>query len=439
MTSKQIISILWIIDKITGIFPGFFIFIGMKKVIRIKESEWPSFKKEIREDLFLKKNKEDSSLHVFSDKEQKWARYQETSALAKEFRKLGFEYKGELGHWVGDYSKFSEINSFIKSHNKVRKIIEDLEALEDFIAETNAGDQTGKSVIMGKLDSYINDLANATDQAAMDAAIRNYLTFYSRFHNYSLTNSFLIYLQKKDAKRVAGYNTWKKNNRGVKKGATVIYIWFPMNIKVNTEVDTTGVDFSGVDDAVKKGTTVTKFSLGVVYDISDTYPLNDKGNVPETPKWFAENEKSEVADELIVRLNKFAEALKIKVTKNDAKGGEKGFSAGEHINLSSDIEGVAEASTFIHELAHELLHWKIKSPFYIDDPAVQTAEMRELQAESVSYAVMKYFELPVTQHPTYLALWKANKEKIITNLNVIVKCSKFIIDGVEAADEKDSE
>jgi len=90
-------------------------------------------------------------------------------------------------------------------------------------------------------------------------------------------------------------------------------------------------------------------------------------------------------------------------------------------------------------LAHELLHWKTKSPFYIDDPAVQTAEMRELQAESVSYAVMKYFELPVTQHPTYLALWKANKEKIITNLNVIVKCSKFIIDGVEAADEKDSE
>ena len=58
--------------------------------------------------------------------------------------------------------------------------------------------------------------------------------------------------------------------------------------------------------------------------------------------------------------------------------------------------------------------------------------MRELQAESVSYAIMKYFELPVTQHPTYLALWKANKEKIMVNLNVIVKCSKFIIDGVES-------
>jgi hypothetical protein len=171
--------------------------------------------------------------------------------------------------------------------------------------------------------------------------------------------------------------------------------------------------------------------MGKVYDISDTYPLNEEGKIPETPKWFADNEPSDVADELIERLKVFAESLNIKITKENAKGGEKGFSAGEHINLSSDISGVGEASTLVHELAHELLHWKKKSPFYIDDPSAQTAEMRELQAESVSYAVMKYFELPVTQHPTYLALWKANKEKIMLNLNVIVKCSKYIIDGVE--------
>jgi hypothetical protein len=138
---------------------------------------------------------------------------------------------------------------------------------------------------------------------------------------------------------------------------------------------------------------------------------------------------------LVVRLKKFAESLNIKITKDTSKGGEKGFSAGEHINLSSDVAGVAEASVLIHELAHELLHWKTKSPFYVDDANLQTAEMRELQAESVSYATMKYFELPVTQHPTYLALWKANKEKIMANLNVIVKCSKYIIDGVEAVKE----
>lgn len=413
----------------------------MKK-IRIKESEWPTLRGNLKEDIFLKKDDTNKKIIIFSDKEDKRDRVKETIGLSKEFRKLGFDWKPDLGHWIGDYDKLETINVLIKGHNKLRKIIDDLEMLEDFIEDTDV-EQSKKNLIMDKLDMYINDLANATDQAAMDAAIRNYLTFYSRFHNYSLTNSFLIYLQKKDAKKVAGYNTWKKTNRGVVKGATPIWIWFPMQVKANTEVDTTGVDFSQVDDAVKKGQTVTRFSMGKVYDISDTYPLNDEGKIPEQPKWFAENEKSEVADALITRLKAFAESLNIRITKETAKGGEKGFSAGEHINLSSDVEGVAEASVLAHELAHELLHWKTKSPFYIDDPAAQTSEMRELQAESVSYAIMKYFELPVTQHPTYLALWKANKEKIMVNLNVIVKCSKFIIDGVESMSddkvEKDAE
>jgi hypothetical protein len=409
----------------------------MKK-IRIKESEWPTLQADLKEDIFLKKDDTNKKIVIFSDKEDKRDRVKETIGLSKEFRKLGFDWKPDLGHWVGDYDKLEAVNVLIKGHNKLRKIIDDLEMLENFVEETDV-EQSKKNLIMDKLDMYINDLANATDQAAMDAAIRNYLTFYSRFHNYSLTNSFLIYLQKKDAKKVAGYNTWKKNNRGVKKGATAIWIWFPMQVKSDAEVDTTGVDFSQVDDAVKKGQTVTRFSMGKVYDISDTYPLNEKGEVPETPKWYADNDKNEVADELVIKLKQFAESLNIKVTKDTAKGGEKGFSAGEHINLSSDIEGVAVASVLVHELAHELLHWKTKSPFYIDDPAAQTAEMRELQAESVSYAVMKYFELPVTQHPTYLALWKANKEKIMVNLNVIVKCSKFIIDGVESMSDDNVE
>ena len=414
----------------------------MKKII-ITESQlhkiWPKLKEsQIDEDIFVKKDPDNNRLIIFSDKEDKSARAKETYGLAKEFRRLGFDWKGELGHWVGDYDKFDAINTFIKSHNKIRNIIEDLEMLELFIQETDV-DPTKKNVIMDQLELYINDLANATDQVAMDAAIRNYLTFYSKFHNYSLTNSLLIFLQKKDAQRVAGYNTWKKKNRGVKKGATAIWIWFPMQVKSGEETDTTNVDFTGVDDAVRKGKTITRFSMGKVYDISDTYPLNDEGKIPETPKWYADNEPSDVADELTERLSRFAETIGIKLTKSDAKGGEKGYSAGEHINLSSDISGVGQASTLAHELAHELLHWKTKSPFYIDDETVNTREMKELQAESVSYAIMKFYDLPVTQHPTYLVLWKANKEKIMKNLNIIVKCSKYIIDGIEAIldDKKD--
>jgi hypothetical protein len=401
----------------------------------ISESQWPRIRqKNIDEDLFLKKDPKENKLVIFSDKTEKNARTKETIALAKEFRKLGFDWRPELGHWIGDYSKLETINNLISSHNKIREIIHDLSLIEDFIADTDA-DPTKMTAMMDNLDSYVKDLANATDQTTMDAAIRNYLTFYSRFHSYSLVNTWLIYLQKKDATKVAGYDTWKKSNRGVKKGATAIWIRYPMQIKKGAEVDTSGVDFTPIDDAVRSGQSFTKFSWGKIYDISDTYALNEKGDIPETPKWFAENEPSEVADMLIERLKQFCETIGIKLTMSDSKGGEKGYSAGDHINLSSDISGVGQASTFVHEMAHELLHWKTKSPFHIDDEDANTREMKELQAESVSYVVLKHYNLPVKQHPTYLALWRANKDKVMKNLQVIVKCSKYIIDGIDAMEE----
>ena len=57
--------------------------------------------------------------------------------------------------------------------------------------------------------------------------------------------------------------------------------------------------------------------------------------------------------------------------------------------------------------------------------------MKELQAESVSYVVLKHYGLPVQHHTTYLALWKANKEKIQKNLEGISKVSQFIINKID--------
>jgi hypothetical protein len=36
-----------------------------------------------------------------------------------------------------------------------------------------------------------------------------------------------------------------------------------------------------------------------------------------------------------------------------------------------------------------------------------------------------------------LALWKANNEKIMNNLQVITKCSAFIIDGVDSVSDEE--
>jgi hypothetical protein len=374
------------------------------------------------EDLFLKKRPSDQKLIIFSD--QKGTK--ETYMLAKEFKKLGFEWIGEIGHWIGDYSKLDEINNLIEKHNKITDIIKELDDLEDFIDESDIN-PSRKHKIMDNLDLYVNDLANATNAAAMSAEINNYFNFFSKFHNYSLTNTWLIFLQKRDATKVAGYKKWAELGRGVKKGATPISVWFPIGSKKRDEISTTDDN-----EDVNSPTFVTRFGIGTVYDISDTYPHKGKGEIPETPKWFDDNTPSDVADELSNRLIEFAELIGIKITKEDAKGGEKGYSAGGHINLTSSIAGVAQAATLVHELAHELLHWKKSSPLYIDDPeTINNRDIKELQAESVSYTVLRHYNLPVEHHRIYLALWKANKDKIMKNLKVITSCAKYIINGVD--------
>jgi hypothetical protein len=393
--------------------------------------------KDIDEDLFLKKDAENKKLVIFSDLDGGT----ETFKLKEKFKELGFTWDALTKNWVGDYDKLVPINELIKKHNKTKEVVEDIENLIEFVRQENI-DPTSKELIVKNLMQYVHDLANATDAAAMDSAIRNYLTFYSRFHNYSFNNSIMIMIQRPDATKVASKGDWAKRSRGLKKGAKAIWIWRPNMVKAappgtkwTEEKPKTDDGYGEIDKAIKQGDVkkLSGFALAPVYDIADTVAFNEKGEAPEQPKWFSDNEPSEVAEDIIKRIKVFTDELGIKVTKETAKGGEKGYSAGGHINLTSDISGVGEASTLVHELAHELLHWKKKSPFYTNDEEANTRAMKELQAESVSYVVLKHYGLPVKHHPTYLALWKANSDRIRKNMDIITKCAKYIIEGIDNA------
>ena len=43
---------------------------------------------------------------------------------------------------------------------------------------------------------------------------------------------------------------------------------------------------------------------------------------------------------------------------------------------------------------------------------------------------MKHFDLPVQHQPTYIALWKGNKDRIMENLKLISNVAKFMIDEI---------
>ena len=60
---------------------------------------------------------------------------------------------------------------------------------------------------------------------------KEYLSFQSRFYDYSFNNTLLIWLQCPHASHVAGFRSWKKLGRFVKRGEKAIKILAPLTYK----------------------------------------------------------------------------------------------------------------------------------------------------------------------------------------------------------------
>lgn len=387
----------------------------------------------LNEALFLKRDPELKRVMVFSDLENARDASGETFRNKARLKDAGFRWDKDKSLWYIDEDKYMKAMETLNAINKTEKVIDKLEDIQDVV---DSSEIPNKSTLNDRISLFIDDLANAVDEASADAKIRQYLNFFNKIRKRSFTNMFLIFIQNPDATHVEGYQTWKnKYHRQVRKGAKGITIFAPRTMKVGDE---TAEGDRGLDSEVNKRT-ITGFRPATVFDVADTDPIDERGNLPETPQWFDDNSPSETADELFGYVNILLDELGIRLTTLDSKGGEKGFSAGEHINLTSNVQGVGRLSTIIHELAHELMHWKRSSPFYDEEnnEVNKSRAAKELQAESVSYTVLRHYNIPVQHHATYLALWKANKESIKDNLDMILKVSDFIINKIDRIAEEE--
>lgn len=403
---------------------------GVDGVVKLKKTSGnvnaPSLSEGLmREALKLQHDKNQGKLIVISDLEGR-AASQETFHNKAVLKQNGFNWNGT--NWVIDANKLDIAKKTLSLVNKAEYIIDQLEDLEDAVEGSTADN---KDLLKARIDQYIMDLANATDEVALSAEIRRYLTFFSKFHSYSFYNRMLIFIQKPDATKVGSFKLWESKFRRVKKGSKAIKVLAPAGKPEMTQYDDETTELMGQMGMTNKPQ-ITRFKAVNVFDISDTEPIDERGDVPDSPQWWGENTPSETADILFGAVSEVATDLGIRVTQSAAQGGEKGYSAGDHINISSDVSGAARLSTTIHEIAHELMHWKKSSIYFIDNgEGKEKNQLQELQAESVSYVVLKHYGIPVAHHATYLALWKANKERIQNNLEIISKVSQFIIDKID--------
>lgn len=264
--------------------------------------------------------------------------------------------------------------------------------------------------LRGRIDDHIDALARAVEDVRASEDFRRYLDVQARFHAYSWHNCMLIFMQRPDATRVAGYRAWQKLGRQVRKGERGIRILAPCPYKRERET-------ANGDTETDQG---VFFKAVSVFDVAQT----DGDALPEVDVPTIES----AADDLLARLARVAESREISVTFHAVSGGAFGLSKNGAIEIDNRHPTGQQAKTLAHELAHEALHWDIKGTF--------TRSLAELEAEAVAYVVCQHFGLDTeVRSSRYIALWQGDAKSMRESLERIASTARGIIDDAVNATE----
>ncbi|NPV81770.1 MAG: ImmA/IrrE family metallo-endopeptidase [Firmicutes bacterium] len=260
--------------------------------------------------------------------------------------------------------------------------------------------------LVREIESRLKDLGVMTKKARSSAEVIEYLKFMGHFHRYSFHNTLSIWLHCPHASQVAGYKTWQKLGRFVKKGERGIPILAPCIVK------RTIVDEGGNEEEVAH----TSFKVTYVFDVSQT----DGKPLPEAPITASGDGRG-----LLPILEEIAKGKGIACEYRTLHGDHHGTSYGGRIEIDDRFDEAGKVSVITHELAHELLH---RGP----EGAGLTREQKEIEAEAVAFVVCSHFKIE-SSSANYLALWEIVPEKIVEAFQRVHRIAAEIIETVEAA------
>jgi antirestriction protein ArdC len=268
-------------------------------------------------------------------------------------------------------------------------------------------------------------LAEAHDQlvAAIEGLInshdwRRFLDTARRFRTYSLNNLLLIFAQRPDATRVAGYRTWQSLGRQVRRGEHGIAILAPCTYKQDdTEADQ--------PTRILRG-----FMVVHVFDLSQT----DGDPLPEPPVHLLDGDDP---DHVTDRLAALIDAARYRFTLGPMpEGHEDANGVTDHlaraVTVRHDLSPAQQAKTTAHELAHVLLH--------APDGERPERHVCEIEAESVAYLVCGSTGLASDDYSFgYVATWASgNTDTVRATATRVTACAAQILDALDPAAEEAS-
>ena len=285
-----------------------------------------------------------------------------------------------------------------------------------------------------RLKEITDSIESGIQELFQSERYAEYLRTMSRFHRYSVNNTLLIFMQKPDATRVAGFNKWRDQfERHVKKGERGITIIAPAPFKKKIEQDKIDpdthqpmVDENGQIITEEKEIQIPMFRPAKVFDVSQT----EGKPLPQ----LAADLTGNVQDYEL-----FMEALKrsapVPMSIEPITDGSDGYfsSSEQRIVLRDGMSEVQTVSAAVHEIAHSILHNYQQEPSE-DKPQKKDRRTEEVEAESISFAVCAYYGIATGENSFgYIAGWSKDKEldELKASLETINKTASGIITDID--------
>lgn len=264
-----------------------------------------------------------------------------------------------------------------------------------------------KSDEIGKLTTQATEQLIAALQEGHSETLNHYLAAMARFHRYSLGNVMLIISQRRDATRVAGFRTWNKLGRFVKKGEKGIVVLAPI-VRRKTE--------NSEQLEVQESTTPAGFHAVYVFDISQT----DGQDLPVI--CGVSGDPHQYREELAI----FVRKLGIVLEYSEGIAPALGTSSGGKITLLPGQSPAEEFVTLAHELAHELMH-------RAERRSSTSKRIRETEAEAVAFVVSHAIGLETTSAAKdYIELYSGDVQLLTESLESIQQTANSILEGIGA-------
>lgn len=267
-----------------------------------------------------------------------------------------------------------------------------------------------------ELENALDLLKKGVQNILSSDNYRAYLANLSRFHNYSYRNMILILLQCPHATRCAGFYTWKKMGRTVKKGEKGIKILAPSPFTITKTDKETGEE---------KKVRVMRFTTVSTFDISQTEGKDLPASTTIANPLLGNSDAAALLYEKLTSIAHRYGFIVRRAATLPAHGScnqtTKVITVGEHLS------GDHATKTLCHEVAH-----MIADHSYARDGR----DNAETVAESAAFVVLNRYGIDTSDYSFgYVAVW-ANDEKVLhQNLTDIQKVAHDIIEALEGKDE----